>query len=180
MLGCTATGCYPREQGALEDGATVAQRQLSDCRMALASAEANWHAAQAAAEAMTKERKQLMGQLAQEINKSTLFEQVSWLGVWKGNSCCQGSVHRFQVPVLRAQLQVQHQGCSSSCCSVLGMHCSCTQDASYISLLGPCIGSVADQCFAAALHDPMLTHACRSFSWCISRKSAAAELRKHG
>ncbi|WIA38455.1 hypothetical protein OEZ86_001779 [Tetradesmus obliquus] len=69
-----------REQGSLEDAATAAQRQLEDCRLALSAAESNCHLAQAAAEAVSKERKQLMSQLTQEMNKSTIFEEV--VGVW--------------------------------------------------------------------------------------------------
>jgi hypothetical protein len=72
-----APWCF-REQGSLEDAATAAQRQLDDCRLALAAAESNCRLAQAAAEAVAKERKQLMSQLTQEMNKSTIFEQVGY------------------------------------------------------------------------------------------------------
>lgn len=66
-----------RDQGALEDAATAAQRQLEDCRTALAAAQAECKLAQATAEAISKERNQLLQHLAQEMNKSTLVEQVS-------------------------------------------------------------------------------------------------------
>jgi hypothetical protein len=75
-LCCIAAAFSNREQSSLEDAATAAQRQLEDCRLALAAAESNSRLTQAAAEAVSKERKQLMSQLAQEMNKSTIFEQV--------------------------------------------------------------------------------------------------------
>jgi hypothetical protein len=77
LAGNTIAAVHCREQGSLEDAATSAQRQLDDCRLALSAAESNCRLAQAAAEAVAKERKQLMSQLAQEMNRSTLFEQVS-------------------------------------------------------------------------------------------------------
>lgn len=90
---CLAAALHTREQGSLEDATTAAQRQLEDCRLALSAAESNCRLAQAAAEAVSKERKGLMSQLTQEMNKSTIFEQVSWANIRIGSStCCSSAV----------------------------------------------------------------------------------------
>lgn len=68
-----------RDQGALEDAAIAAQRQLEDCRAALAVSQAECKLAEAAAEAVDKEQQRVLQQLAQEVNRSGLVEQVRWV-----------------------------------------------------------------------------------------------------
>lgn len=102
---CCHCCLLPRKQGALEDAATAAQHQLGDCRLALAASESHRRLAHAAAEAVSTERKQLMSQLAQEMNKSTLFEQV------KGTAT-RMSLGLVALHALRPRLLQQHILCS--------------------------------------------------------------------
>lgn len=71
--------CCRRQQGALEQAAVSAQRQADDLRSRLAGAQSKWQLAQAAADAAAQERSELMQQVAQELNRAPVVEQVrSW------------------------------------------------------------------------------------------------------
>eukprot|EP00775_Hariotina_reticulata_P005424 gene5424-5657_t len=65
-----------RDQGALEDACTAAQRQADEARTAQVAAEAACKLAQAKAKALDAERQQLLQEMAQHLNKSTLIEQA--------------------------------------------------------------------------------------------------------
>lgn len=60
----------------MERAAVSAQRQADDLRSRLAEAQSNWQLAQAAADAATQERSQLLQQVSQELNRASLVEQV--------------------------------------------------------------------------------------------------------
>jgi hypothetical protein len=68
--------CCCRQQGALEQAAVSAQRQADDLRSRLADAQSKLQLAQAAADAAAQERAQLLQQVAQELNRASLVEQV--------------------------------------------------------------------------------------------------------
>lgn len=98
--------CCRRQQGALEQAAVSAERQADDLRSRLAGAQSKWQLAQAAADAAAQERTQLMQQVAQELNRASLVEQVrNWHGL------CSSLLRPTPICLIVQQLHVKSTRC---------------------------------------------------------------------
>lgn len=137
--------CCAREQGALEQAAVPAQRQADDLRSRLAEAQSNWQLAQAAADAAAQERSQLLQQVAQELNRASLVEQVCRMALtvqpppclyfscsvcYSATSACSQQVELASFRVLTdQQARLVFDACAHSVCVVV------MQEASTVSHL---------------------------------------------